>query len=203
VSGDWEGRPALRGRHVVFLGEDLLLVYSWGPGPWAARWSPEREAFVEISLPAVPGDVRGVVSDGERVFSLDVSGRWTSLVPGPAGQVIREEARWAPVPSVVAGSPDGRLFVTATERTVERRASGQRFESAAPVESLALASDGRLGVCRRDGVVELRDAHDVERLEVRAFEGRCGRVAFCDGERALCAVGWDGFLRVIEAPSRD
>ena len=198
VPGAWEGHPEVRGRHVVFLGEDLLLVYSWGGGPWAAQWNAQARRFVERPVPEAPADVRGVVVDGASVRSLDVSGRWTRLVQTPDGFERRDEGVALPVPGLVAASPGATAVVTAAGTRLQRDGRSLR-DAVSGLEGLALAADGRLALCRRDGVVELRGADDGLVLEVPAFEGRCGRVAFCDAN-ALCAVGWDGRLRVIELP---
>lgn len=197
VAGPWEGRPELRGRHVLFVGDDLFLVFSWGPGPFAARYSKERNAFVEEPIAAVPPDIRGAATDGTQVRALDVTGGWHSLAPDATGHwVAREEKKWTPVPFTVAASPDLSTVVTAEGTRFTR--DGVELVAAAPIEALALEGTGRLAVCRRDGVVEVRDANGTVQLEIPAHEGRCGRVSFCDAGRAVCSVGWDGRLRVSE-----
>lgn len=195
VRGPWEGRPELRGRHVLFVGDDLFLVFSWGPGPFAARYSSEQHAFVEEPIAQLPGDIRAALNAGSQVRALDVTGGWHSLSLDPEGKwVAKEEARWSPVPFTVAAAPDGSHLVRAEGARVTR--DGVEWLSSAPVEALAVDARGRLAVCRRDGVVELRDEQNVLRLEIPAHEGRCSRVTFCDQCRALCTVGWDGRLRV-------
>jgi hypothetical protein len=199
VPGAWDDNPVLRGRHVIFLEEELLLVYGWAGGPWAAQWSEGSQAFLPVPVPEAPRDARAVARVGAAVYSLDASGVWSAFTRGVERFEVKPVARWEPAPTTAATPAEGSEVVTAAGTRVERQGRKRGFDTSAPVESLALASDGRLAVCRRDGVVELRDSADTLRLEVPAFEGRCGRVAFCDGEQALCAVGWDGRLRVIEA----
>lgn len=193
VKGAWEGHPELRGRHVVFLGE-LLLVFSWGPGPWAARYDEAAGAFVEVEVPSLPPDIKAVQQQGNVVHALDVLGGWHELtLRGDGSMTAARLATWSPVPTAVA---DFEGTVTAVGKVVQRGST--RLELAAPVEGLALSSTGHLAICRRDGVVEVRDAQNVLTLEVPAHEGRCSGVRFCDGERAVCSIGWDGRLRVIE-----
>lgn len=190
VAGPWEGHPEVRGRHVLFTSPTEVWSFSWGPGPAVARFDSSLGRFVDVPTPAAPPDVRGACTDGRRVVSLDVTGGWTR-----AGV---ELARWSPVPHTVACSADLSIVVTAEGRTVHR--GEHTFDAEAPVEALAVASDGRLAVCRRDGVVELRDANDAVVFASAAHDGRCGDVVFCDDERALCSVGWDGRLRVLAPP---
>ena len=195
MRGPWEGRPELRGRYVLFVGDDVFLVFSWGPGPFAARYSAEEHAFLEAPIAALPGDIRAALSDGAQVCALDATGGWHSLSRDAEGKwVAREETRWSPAPFTVAAAPDGTHLVRAESARVTR--DGFEWLAAAPVEALAVDEQGRLAVCRRDGVVELRDAKNGGQLEIPAHEGRCSRVTFCDAGRALCTVGWDGRLRV-------
>jgi hypothetical protein len=145
MRGPWEGRPELRGRCVLFVGDDVFLVFSWGPGPFAARYSAEEHAFLEAPIAALPGDIRAALSDGAQVCALDATGDWHSLSRDAEGKwVAREE------------TPNGTHLVRAESARVTR--DGFEWLAAAPVEALAVDEQGRLAVCRRDGVVELRDA---------------------------------------------
>jgi hypothetical protein len=115
------------------------------------------------------------------------------------GQAVRveriEEASGA---ERLAVSVDGTQQARAAGAKVWR-AGSPPLSVSSPVEAIAVANDGRLALSRRDGVVELRDVEQRLRFSSPAHEQRCARVAFCDQQRAVCSVGWDGRLRVLEA----
>lgn len=113
--------------------------------------------LLEAPIAALPGDIRAALSDGSQVCALDATGGWHSLSRDAEGKwVAREETRWSPAPFTVAAAPNGTHLVRAESARVTR--DGFEWLAAAPVEALAVDEQGRLAVCRRDGVVELRDA---------------------------------------------
>jgi WD40 repeat protein len=200
VPGPWQGDPRIRARHVAFLDATHFVFFGWGAPTAGARFDAALDRFVEVGVPALPADMRELaVREGE-LWAVDASGGLHRLTLGPDGFRVD-----SPAPGLgaerVAVSPDGRRRAVSSAAgawRLEPFASAPR-EVASPVEALAIADDGRLALCRRDGVVELRDADDVVLLEAPAHEQRCAKVVFCDAQLAVCSVGWDGRLRVMEA----
>ena len=191
----WDGDPAKRARHVAFFDSACVIYFGWGAPPRAA--CHDGQAFGEVPLPALPGDVKDVSARGsELLLTADADAVWrvtmdrerrvsSSRVPGVAARLV-------------ALSPDGARTAFAGRDTVQLGASS--VPSPSPLSAMALADDGRLALCRLDGVVELRGAGGEVVFTAPAHEQRCARVAFCDGQRAVCSVGWDGRFRLLEAP---
>ncbi len=196
VPGPWGGDPKIRARHVAFLDATHFVFVGWGAPPRAARFDPALERFVDVALPVLPGDVRDLAAREGEFFALDAEGALHHV--GLDG--VREQSTTLNADRI-AVSTDGVQRAASTGAGYWRWGPRSTALSAvsAPVESLAVADDGRIALCRRDGVVELRGADERVLLEAPAHEQRCARVAFCDGQTAICSVGWDGRLRVISA----
>jgi hypothetical protein len=200
VPGPWDGDPKTRGRHVAFLDAAHFVFFGWGAPPRAARFEADQGRFVEVPAPVLPGDMRDLVSRPGELWAVDVAGELHRLALTAAGFSAQTLSAGLGAERI-AVSPDGTQRAVSNAGGVWRLAPRRTLPEpvSSPVESLAIADDGRVAVCRRDGVVELRGADDVVRLEVPAHQQRCAKVAFCDAQRALCSVGWDGRLRVIAA----
>jgi len=195
MRGPWEGRPELRGRYVLFVGDDVFLVFSWGPGP-SRRATPPR------STPSSKRPSRRCQATFARRSAM---GR-----------------RCAPSMRRVAGTPS-RATPKGSGWLEKRRAGRRRLSRSPPrptahtscvqraLASPAMVSSGsrlrpsRLWPSMSRGDSRCADAmgwwscetrRTGGQLEIPAHEGRCSRVTFCDAGRALCTVGWDGRSRV-------
>jgi len=197
VVGPWDEDPEVRGRHVVFLDDRHAVFFGWGAPPRAARFDRATARFLEVPMPAMPGDIRDVATRPGEAWALDAGGAVFRLwLDAQAVRVERvEEASGA---ERMALSADGRHHARAAGSAVWRDRTPP-LQVSSPVEGLAVANDGRLALCLKEGVVELRDVEQRVLFSSPAHEQRCARVTFCDQQRAVCSVGWDGRLRVLDA----
>jgi hypothetical protein len=60
------------------------------------------------------------------------------------------------------------------------------------VSDVAIAADGHLAWCTRDGIVGFDD------VTLAAHNDRCAAVTFCDNDNAVCSASWDGRVRVLQ-----
>lgn len=210
MPGPWVGEIDLRGRHLAWLAPNLLIAFAWGGGPYAWRIRPEGGQVVAVPTlpqlePEAPLDVKDIAASGQGV--------WVLYEPGLLARLeLRGQAIHLQTLGKVAGGkvlavrPDGdRAYVVAGESVVPLDGQGTAgrplHRPGAAIQDAALASDGRLALCRRDGSVSLEDAAGTPLWTAPAHTDRCAAVAFCDREQALCTAGWDGRVRVFAAPS--
>lgn len=194
----WTGDAVVRARHVAFMNEDTVVHFGWGAPPRAARFDETAARFVEVPLPLLPGDVRDVACRVGACWLVDADSKVHQLTLHSG---VFNTTTTTLVAERIAVSPSGEQLATAAGRFVSRR-FGEPLEAGGDVESLAIADDGRLAVCRRDGVVRVMNAKGELVYEAPAHEQRCARVTFCDAQRAVCSVGWDGRLRVLDSEVR-
>lgn len=210
MPGPWVGEINLRGRHLAWLAPDLLVAFAWGGGPYAWRIRPDGAAAVAI--PPLPQlDPKGLLDAKD--IATSALGVWVLYEPG---QLARFQVRGQAIDlqrlgqvaggKVLAVNPAGdRAAVVAGESVVLVDAAGTVLEKlarpGAVIGDAALASDGRLALCRRDGTVALESASGSSIWTLPAHSDRCAAVVFCDHERAVCSAGWDGRVRVMAAQS--
>ncbi len=172
----WDDDVTVRARHVAFFDARCFVLFGWTADAWGACWNGED--FEAVQVPRLPGEVYDVAARaGALWLAAGEGGVWKLKADFTMTQVTAAPAR--------------HLAVNAT---------GFVASDEAQVQSLALADDGRRAACLLDGSVELRDGAGAVLFLAPAHEQRCARVSFCDAERALCSVGWDGRLRVLEGP---
>lgn len=155
MRGPWEGRPELRGRYVLFVGDDVFLVFSWGPGP-SRRATPPRStpSSKRPSWRCQATFARRSAMGRRCAPSMRrVAGTPSRATPKGSGWL---EKRRAGRRRLSRSPPRPTAHTCAESARVTR--DGFEWLAAAPVEALAVDEQGRLAVCRRDGVVELRDA---------------------------------------------
>lgn len=209
LPGPWVGEVDLRAKHLAWLAPELLVAFAWGGGPYA--WRIHAGGAVPVAIPPLPQkdpneliDVKDIASSELGVWVLYEPGQLASLALQGRAVQLRMLGQ-VPGGKVLALSPSGdRAAVVAGETVVLLTAQGvvdrRLRRPGALIEDAALASDGRLALCRRDGTVALESVNGTAIWTAPAHADRCAAIVFCDREQALCTAGWDGRVRVFAAP---
>ena len=210
LQGPWVGEVDLRGRHLGWLGADLLVAMAWGGGPYV--WRVRSDGTVLVAIPPLSGhDPKGLV-DAKDLASAK-NGVWILYASGLLIRLEKdgESVRQRPVGQVPGGKvlalteSGDRAAVVSGETVVLLNGRGEVVERlqrpGALIDDAALADDGRLALCRRDGTVSLESGGGAQIWTVPAHTDRCAAIVFCDRDQALCSAGWDGRVRVFAAAS--
>jgi hypothetical protein len=197
VAGPFDDVPERRARHVFFVDDDTLAFLTWSELRVVHR---DGRRFVGDNVVALdPADMPAGVVDVVAVapivggaVGVDVDGRVLRFGRTASGAVGAVRLGHIPGATAIAATVDGARVVlgrndeiVAVDGSLVQRVRGV-------VSDLAIAADGRVAWCTRDGAVGFDDA------TIAAHDDRCAAVTFCDNDHAVCSAGWDGRVRVLQ-----
>jgi hypothetical protein len=197
VSGPYDAIPERRARHAFFVDDDTLALLTWSELRVVHR---EGDRFVgdevvqldAADTPAGVVDIVALAPIAGGAVGVDVDGRVLRFGRNAAGVLHAQRVGLVPEASAVAASVDGTRIVlgrsddlVALDGALVRRVGGA-------VSDVAIAADGHLAWCTRDGIVGFDD------VTLAAHNDRCAAVTFCDNDNAVCSASWDGRVRVLQ-----
>ena len=199
VPGPYDGNPGRRARHVFFVDDDTMAFLTWSDWRVVHRVGDrfvgdEVVAIEPADMPAGVVDIIALAPIQGGAVGVDSDGRVLRFGRNATGALGAQRVGQVPGATAVAATTDGaRVLLGRNDEIVALDGSPVRRVRGV-VSDLAMATDGSVAWCTRDGVVGFDD------VTIAAHDDRCAAVTFCDHDNAVCSAGWDGRVRVLQRP---